>query len=65
MGLVAYLTIKNTPDHQRVGDLWAKTIVIGGDDFACSKCGQLATLTTDEIIKREFVCPTCGMTVRI
>lgn len=65
MGLVAYLTIKNTPDHQRVGDLWAKTIVIGGDDFACSNCGQLASLTTDEIIEREFVCPTCGTTVTI
>ena len=64
-GLVAYLTIKNTPDHQRVGDLWAKTIVVGGDDFACSNCRELATLTADEIIKREFVCPTCKTTVKI
>ena len=64
-GLVAYLTIKNTPDHQRLGDLWAKTIVIGGDDFACSNCRQIATLTADEIIKREFDCPTCKTTVQI
>lgn len=27
-GLVGFLTIKNTDTHQRLGDLWAKTIVI-------------------------------------
>jgi uncharacterized RDD family membrane protein YckC len=27
-GLVAYLIIKNTPLKQRLGDLWAKTIVV-------------------------------------
>ena len=30
-GIVAFITIKNTPDHQRLGDLLAKTIVIGGE----------------------------------
>lgn len=64
-GLVAYLTIKNTPDHQRLGDLWAKTIVIGGDDFACSNCQEQLTLTADDILKREFVCPTCKTTIKI
>ena len=64
-GIVAFITIKNTPDHQRLGDLWAKTIVIGGDDFACSNCRDQLTLTADEIIKREFVCPTCKTTVKI
>ena len=27
-GLVGILTIKNSPLHQRVGDMWAKTIVV-------------------------------------
>lgn len=63
LGLVAGLVVRNTPDHQRLGDLWAKTIVVGDDDFACSKCGQEATLTVDEMVKGEFVCPTCGTTV--
>lgn len=27
-GLVGIITIKNTEKHQRVGDLWAKTVVI-------------------------------------
>ncbi len=30
-GLVAYLTIKSSPKSQRVGDLWAKTIVVAED----------------------------------
>lgn len=29
-GLVAVIAIKNTPKHQRLGDLWAKTIVVKG-----------------------------------
>lgn len=64
-GIVAFITIKNTPDHQRVGDLWAKTIVIGHDKFECTNCKDELTLTADEIIKREFVCPTCKATVKI
>jgi uncharacterized RDD family membrane protein YckC len=31
-GIPAYITIKNTPHHQRLGDLWAKTIVIDTSD---------------------------------
>lgn len=27
-GLVAYLVIKSNPKHQRLGDIWAKTIVV-------------------------------------
>jgi uncharacterized RDD family membrane protein YckC len=27
-GLIAILTIKNTEKNQRLGDLWAKTVVV-------------------------------------
>ena len=64
-GVVAFITIKNTPDHQRVGDLWAKTIVIGGDKFDCINCRASLTLTADEIVKKEFVCPTCKTAIKI
>jgi uncharacterized RDD family membrane protein YckC len=64
-GIVAFITIKNTPDHQRLGDLWAKTIVIGQDKFECTYCKADLTLTADEIIKKEFVCPICKMTIKI
>jgi len=30
LGLVGYLIIKNTPLKQRLGDLWAKTVVVRG-----------------------------------
>jgi uncharacterized RDD family membrane protein YckC len=31
-GLIAYILTKNTPNSQRLGDIWAKTIVIGKND---------------------------------
>jgi uncharacterized RDD family membrane protein YckC len=64
-GIVAIITIKNTPDHQRVGDLWAKTIVIGGDNFACTNCRVPLTLTATEMMNKEFVCPGCKTTIKV
>jgi uncharacterized RDD family membrane protein YckC len=59
MGIVGLVAIANTPKHQRLGDLWAKTLVIGGDNFRCRSCYQEASLSNEEIIKGEFECPTC------
>lgn len=59
MGIVGLVAIANTPKHQRLGDLWAKTLVIGGDSFRCRSCYHEATLSNEEIIKGEFECPTC------
>ena len=61
-GLVAVISIKNSPAHQRLGDLWADTIVIGNEDVACQQCGAQLTITADEIVKSAFVCPTCQAT---
>ncbi|WP_394335734.1 RDD family protein [Flavobacterium cyanobacteriorum] len=33
-GLIAIITIKNTDKHQRLGDLWAKTIVVKNDTLS-------------------------------
>lgn len=59
-GLVAFITIKNTPDHQRVGDLLAKTIVVGGESTNCPNCGEQLALTADEVVKNGFTCPKCN-----
>ena len=64
-GIVAIITIKNTPDHQRVGDLWAKTIVIGGESITCTNCREPLTLTPTEIMNKEFVCPACKTMIKI
>jgi uncharacterized RDD family membrane protein YckC len=40
-GLVAYITVKNSDRNQRVGDIWAKTIVVGGESVNCKHCGEL------------------------
>jgi len=64
-GLTAVIVIKNTPAHQRIGDLWAKTIVIGSEDAVCQQCKAQLTISADEVVKGEFVCPTCQTTNHI
>jgi uncharacterized RDD family membrane protein YckC len=61
-GIVAAIVVKNTPDHQRIGDLWAKTIVVGGEESNCQKCGEVLHLSAAEVIKGTFVCPNCTST---
>ncbi|MTI23280.1 RDD family protein [Fulvivirga sp. RKSG066] len=64
-GLVAIITVKNTPDHQRVGDLLAKTIVVGGESITCANCNESLTLTPTEIMNNKFVCPSCKKTIEM
>jgi len=47
-GLVAYITVKNTDRNQRVGDIWAKTIVVGRETKNCNNCLEVLTLTPEE-----------------
>ena len=64
-GIVAFITIKNTPDHQRLGDLLANTIVIGGENIDCPNCYEQLTLSADELLKHEFACPKCNVTTKL
>lgn len=64
-GIVAFVAIKNTPDHQRLGDLWAKTIVVGDDPISCPNCHDKLVLSVAEIKQGEFMCPSCNETVNI
>ncbi len=59
-GLIALITIKNSERHQRVGDLWAKTIVVGGESVTCKYCFAKLTLTPQDTISGSFDCPECG-----
>ena len=61
-GIVAMIAVSNTPDHQRIGDLWAKTIVVGGEELDCQKCGETLHLSPDEVVKGTFICPKCNST---
>lgn len=58
-GLVAIIAIKLTPNHQRLGDMWANTLVIGGEKVNCRKCFKSLYLEPDDVIKSEFICPHC------
>jgi uncharacterized RDD family membrane protein YckC len=64
-GIVAFISIKNTPDHQRLGDLLANTIVIGGESIYCVNCHTQLTLSADEIVSGEFACPNCKTTNKL
>lgn len=59
-GLVAFITVKNSERHQRVGDQLAKTIVVGGETVNCNNCNQQLTLSAEDTINATFECPECG-----
>ncbi len=59
-GLVAYVAVKNNIRNQRVGDQWAKTLVVGGETRTCLNCHEKLTLTAEETIANSFICPECG-----
>lgn len=59
-GVVAIITVKTTPRHQRVGDLWARTMVVGGDTRACVSCNTVLEISAEEMMDRSFTCPGCG-----
>lgn len=59
LGLIAVIVIKNSPKAQRIGDLWAKTMVIGGDTAYCVRCHEPLEIAADEIVRRKFRCPSC------
>lgn len=60
LGVVAYLNVKNTPQNQRLGDLWSKTIVVGGEETLCTNCGCKVNLNPLEVVTGKFTCPECG-----
>tara|TARA_Y100001972_G_C7492556_1_gene249725 strand:- start:46 stop:579 length:534 start_codon:yes stop_codon:yes gene_type:complete len=59
-GLVAFFTVKNSERHQRVGDIWANTLVVGGEEVNCQYCNEKLTLTAEDTISGTFECPECG-----
>jgi uncharacterized RDD family membrane protein YckC len=59
LGLTAVVVIKNSPKAQRIGDLWAKTMVIGGDTAYCVHCHEPLEISANEITRRKFQCPSC------
>lgn len=61
LGLIAFITVKNSDKHQRVGDIWAKTIVIQEQSANCQHCGEKLTLTYEESVTKVFDCPECGL----
>lgn len=49
-GLIAFITIKNTEKNQRVGDLFAKTIVVSCKKAICEHCDEKLTLSPKDVL---------------
>lgn len=58
-GLIAFITVKNSDKHRRVGDIFARTIVIGGENIKCLHCGKILTLTPEDTLNGYYDCPKC------
>lgn len=59
-GLIGYLTVKKSDNHQRAGDIVAGTIVVGGESATCQHCGEQLTLSPEDKIRGRFSCPSCN-----
>jgi len=60
--MIAMIVVKNTPENQRTGDLWAKTVVIGGEDTICKNCNEKLRLSYMEVLHMQYDCPNCNAT---
>ncbi|ANQ52697.1 RDD family protein [Flammeovirga sp. MY04] len=58
-GIVAFFVVKNTPRHQRVGDIVAKTLVVGNEKVFCLDCGEDLFLDPIDQQNGFFECPNC------
>ncbi len=59
-GIIALITVKHSKTHQRAGDMWAGSRVIGGEKCICLECFTSLNLSHNETLKGEFECPNCG-----
>lgn len=59
-GLIAYITVNNSDKHQRVGDIFAKTVVIGGEEVSCKYCHEALSLSPQDNLIGQFNCPNCN-----
>lgn len=60
LGLVGLIVIKTTKKNQRLGDLWADTIVIGHEPSLCENCAEQVFLEPHEQRLGKFTCPYCA-----
>lgn len=60
LGIIAFIAAKNTDKNQRVGDLFAKTIVIGKEVTYCENCNEKLSLSISDNLIGHYICPSCN-----
>ena len=63
LGLPAYITTRNNPLKQRLGDLWAGTVVIKDIHTTCPYCGSNVEIVGKEVLRGRYECPVCNRLV--
>ncbi|MBB3697113.1 RDD family protein [Flammeovirga yaeyamensis] len=58
-GIVAFFVVKYANKHQRVGDIVAKTLVVGNEKVFCLDCGEDLFLDPIDQQNGFFECPNC------
>lgn len=64
-GIVGLIAINKTEKRQRIGDLWAETMVVRTEVATCPHCEETAHLEGPEVIRRSYRCPSCGEYVQL
>ena len=59
-GLPAFLMVRSEGRGQRLGDIWARTIVVERVSVNCEHCHASLTISHKEQQRGEFTCPECG-----
>lgn len=59
-GLIGFLVVRSSPDNQRLGDMWAGTIVVGGLKRYCQNCHEKLVLSPKEHVTGKFDCSECN-----
>jgi uncharacterized RDD family membrane protein YckC len=59
-GLIAIIVSGMNGRNQRIGDMVAGTVVKKEKVYICGQCRQSLSLDQTEILRGQYVCPSCG-----
>jgi len=62
-GVPALIAITKTEKGQRLGDLWAQTMIVATEKTTCPHCGETVHLEGKEVVRRYYKCPSCEQAV--
>lgn len=62
-GIAAIIAAGRTDLRQRLGDLWAQTVVVGDTTVTCPRCEERVSIPGSETLRSAFTCPACQASI--